>query len=513
MKKSVGMTTTRLEDCKKVGRTGIDLIAICLIAFVFAANLIRTSRVSLSEVVSYSASFLYVLFIPAVLACAYLYLKIAAKFDVKRIFITFSIAYLIAGAYWIFNTNPCIRADASLVWSAAGSFLHGDFSPLSKEGYIGMFPYQLGMATYDLILRAFSGNSKILYAANLLEVLLINRFGYKLTDELFGDETVSRLVLFLEFAFLPQFLFIMFGYGIIPGFCCLMIALYFCLRVYKGGRPKDIGLLILFSTLAALIKPNFKIGVIAMAIILVLKPTKEKKQSRRPILAAAAMMVCAFGAFGLLKAAYSAVSHTAIGEGTPIVVHIAMGTDLNNEVRAPGWYDGYTYAAYPAANYDTETAAQNAKEKIKGNISESLAEPMKAASFYWRKILSTWCEPMFQSAWSGPKGSESVTTRVLLSLYNGGKLEKLAALYAKADVVIIFAAALCFAVKRRDEFPFARALYLYFIGGFIFHFFSETKSQYVYMYVFAMLPLAAYELNRLMAYVQALRRKKKRQKT
>ena len=498
-----------LDKCKKAGSAVIDVLALVLLGLVFAANLIWTCHVSYddAEIVSYSVSPLYLVFVPVALLCVYLYAQIAARADTRKLFRIFSAAYVIAGAYLIFNTEAFIRADASSVWTAAGTFLKGFFPDLKSDGYLSMFPFQLGMVSYDMLLRLFSDNVKILYAVNLLEVLVINRLCFRITESLFGDETVSRIVVLLAFAFVPQLLFILFGYGLIPGFCCFMAALYFCIRVYKNAAAKDVLLMILFSVLASLLKPNFKIGVIAMAIVLLLKPGENGKAYLRLLITAALVLLCSFASFHLVKLSYSAVSGADIGGGTPIDVYIAMGTDLDNNVRAPGWYDGYTFSAYPDAGYDTQAAAQSAREKIKANLAESAADPARAAGFYWRKMISTWCEPMFQSAWSGPKGDGLVAKPLLQSLYTGGSAEKFIGLFSKANVVIILAASLCFVLTQRRKYPFARVLYLYFTGGFLFHLLSETKSQYVYMYIFALLPMAAYELG---VWIKLLRARLKR---
>ena len=144
-----------LDKCKKAGSAVIDIIALVLLGLVFAANLIWTCHVSYdnAEIVSYSASLRYLLFVPVVLLCVYLYAQIAARSDARRIFRIFSAAYVIAGAYLIFNTEAFIRADASSVWTAAGTFLKGFFPALKSDGYLSMFPFQLGMVTYDMLDR------------------------------------------------------------------------------------------------------------------------------------------------------------------------------------------------------------------------------------------------------------------------------------------------------------------------------------------------------------------------
>lgn len=488
-----------LNQCKKLGSVAINSIGFLLIGLVLAGNLFITTSVSYDwdEIVSYHITLRYLILIPLLLLFLHAYLKIAKRKEICQIFRFFSILYLIAGAYIIFNVTSCIRADAAYVWNAAGSFLDGDFTSLQREQYLGIFPYQLGMATYELFLRLFANNEKILYTANLLEILLINFLGYRITDLLFRDDVVTKLVIFLEFAFLPQFFFTMFGYGIVPGLCCLMAAFYFTLKLYQHWSRKRVFAICFFAALAGLNKANFKIGAIAIVLLLLLKSGLSGKQCMRQLLAGFLIIFSMVAASGLTTLAYQAISGIEISDGTPIQVNIAMGTDLNNQWKAPGWFDGYTTSAYADAGYDTDVASQRASEKIKNNLAGSVSDPSRAFSFYWRKMLSTWCDPLFQSVWSGPIFVDFEKEPILKSLYQGGIMEKCIACFSKAVVFIIFSMNLVFLLRHGKKYPFSMVLYLYFIGGFLFHLISETKSQYVYPYVFCLIPMAAYELKSL----------------
>lgn len=178
-----------------------------------------------------------------------------------------------------------------------------------------------------------------------------------------------------------------------------------------------------------------------------------------------------------------------------------MGTDLENECRGPGWFNEYNYSIYEESGRDSAKASALATEKIIENVKSTLKAPKRAILFYGKKILSMWCEPMFQSVWSGPgiDGGALVTKRALKSLYAGGTVEKLCNLLTKCLLVATYTSALCFLVRQKDGKT--QLLYLYFIGGFIFHLFWEAKSQYVYTYVFMLLPICAYELCALQSWL------------
>ncbi len=490
-----------VNNLRKICTGIVTVFAFIVVGFIFVANLAVTTHVSYDggEVVSYVNSFWWLLLVPVVALCGFLYNKIFANLNSNVICGIFSAIYLIAGLFLIFSTDYFIRNDAWSVWNTAGGILNGDYSSFEAGGYVFQFPFQLGMVSYDLVLRVIWGSERILYLANLIEVLIINFVCLRITDLIFESERVNKTAVFFEFAFLPQFFFIMFGYGIVPGFFFFIIALYLCIKLYKSENAAYSVPMIIFAVIASLVKANYKIGAMAIAIALVLKICEMKKEALKNLVIALVLLVVSLGAIHVVKFAYSAFSGVDIGEGTPISVHLAMGTDLNNDMRAPGWYDGYSSFALPDAGYDSDIADENAKAKLANNLAETVADPQRALVFYVEKAVSTWCDPLFQSVWSGPinfgGGDYSVSNPVLVSIYDGGIAEQVLSLFCKVIVLAILGLSLCFLITERKKFPATVVFYLWIVGGFLFHLISETKSQYVYMYIFALIPTAAYELN------------------
>ena len=108
-----------------------------------------------------------------------------------------------------------------------------------------------------------------------------------------------------------------------------------------------------------------------------------------------------------------------------------------------------------------------------------------------------WCDPLFQSIWIGPieNTKDDVHSTFFLSLYERGIVNRSINRYMKCFVIIIFLSACYFRYKYRQNN--SDLLYLYFWGGFVFHIFWEGKSQYIYPYVFVLLPGCAYVLSKL----------------
>ena len=260
--------------------------AVCILLIVLMGNAAITAHVSYdgAEIVSYAFGAWYLLALPFVLGAILLAARLSERFSEKEIFRLLAVVYILASFYFILNTNDHIRADAWSVYNAAWQMLNGDFTALQKDQYIGINPHQIGLMLYDMLVIKFSKNEEMLYFMNALEVLIINWYGYKITDKCFGNAQINRMVLLLEFLFLPQFFFILFGYGIIPGFCCFTIAAYHAICIYEGEPLKKHSVwMLLFAVLASLLKKNYCIGAMAIGIVLVLQfvrgggGTKEKR--------------------------------------------------------------------------------------------------------------------------------------------------------------------------------------------------------------------------------------------
>ena len=190
-----------------------------------------------------------------------------------------------------------------------------------------------------------------------------------------------------------------------------------------------------------------------------------------------------------------------------------MGTDIDNRKRGPGWYDASCYNIYIDSDSQPDIAAAIGMDKMRQNIQKMAEDPARTITFFWHKMVSTWCDPLYQSIWSGPMQTESQTTYtpLLLSLYGDGKAEDFADMCAKFVSLLLYSGVCAFLFLGGRKERGWELVFLYFIGGVLFHLFWETKSQYVYPYVFCLIPFSAFGLWRLMRLAE--KRLKKPEKT
>ena len=188
----------------------IYVFAFCILLIILVGNAAVTAHVSYdgAEIVSYTFGLRYLLLLPLELGGVLLAARFLKRFSVREIFRLLAGGYILASFYFILNTENHIRADAAAVYNAAWQMLSGSFEVLQKDQYIGTYPHQIGLMLYDMLVVKFSGNEKALYFLNAIEILIINWYGYRITDRCFENTQVDRMVLLLEFLFIPQFFFV-----------------------------------------------------------------------------------------------------------------------------------------------------------------------------------------------------------------------------------------------------------------------------------------------------------------
>lgn len=489
----------------------LQIISLLTVGLVFILNFLYTATVSsdAKEIVTIKAHTLksvgFVLLI-GIFLLALTFLKgFLEKIKEKHIFFALSIVYVVAGIYLIGNVDHILRADALFVSRAANNLLSGDsLAALQKGGYIYQYPHQVGLMLYDMILYVFCRYTAINFIANLGFVFGINYLIYKITDLLFENRLINNLSIILSFAFLPQFFFILFAYGNIPGLFFMVFAFYHTLRFCKNHSVLNLVLMALGACLAVTLRKNFLIGVVAIAIYLCLEMLK--KFSAKRVIA----LVCVFiGLIVPLKILPQAFVKDA--SGMPSTLWIAMGTDIDNNKRGPGWYDESNNTIFMQSGYDSEIAHNMGVEKIKQNLEKIVNEPLKAGKFFVKKTVSQWCNPLYQSLWSGPleESRQYTHTRLLKSLYTGGTAEKALSDMMKIYMLAFFGFALYFVIKYHKQYSGWELFFMVFIGGFIFHIIWEGKSQYVYPYFFSLMPFVAFSAANILIKCNALIKIKK----
>lgn len=490
-------------------KDGLLLISGIVVGCLFLLNFLVTSTVARnsSEATALScvwpenililAGLLLIFFLLAITAAEWL-----ENVCVGKVFLCMTVIYLVAGSFLILNIEPAFRADAATVRSIGIEVSRGQYSQLQVGGYMSRYPHQLGLMLWDMLIYRISPNGSANMLINLCLVIGTNYVIYQMANQLFHSNAVNFFTVFLSFAFLPQLFFIGHAYGSVPGLFFMVLAFYHAIRFMKTYSWRYAFLTAVFAAVAAALKQNYAIGVISICIFMVLQFLQSK---RKKALLALLLIIAFFPLPGfMIKSYFSTKAGVDLDRGTPAVLWIAMGTDIDNTSPGPGWYNGYNYATYDAAHFDPEEAGKMGKQTLAENFEKIKDNPGRAVRFFTQKIATQWCDPEYQALWLGPlpDTGQAIYHDGLKELYAGRNGYSFLLICFRVVSLCIWALSLLYIVFYGRKHSGWEMFYMYTIGGFLFHLFWEAKSQYVYTYVLLLIPFSAFILTKCIGYMR-----------
>ena len=496
-----------LKSLYRISNGMIYTISFVILAILTMTNLrFSTYVMNIKEHISIRDTNLFMpaVFLIGIMVLFYVLFKYSDRIDERKLFLIFTIVYLLAGIYVIVNINSVLRYDALSVHKASVAMHHGNFSTMNKGHYTYRYPHQIGFLIYEYILGFISHDAKLLFGINLAAIFGINYFVYKITKEIFDDQhKVNLTAITLSFLFLPQFFFLTFAYGLIPGFFLLTAGVYNLLAAVRTKEHKYKILSSIFLTMAVLMKKNFIIALAACLCYLLLQYFKENNKNYLKFMVLLIVMFVA-GKM-VMTTGFEAATGKKVSKGVPSILWVAMGTDPDNHVRSGGWYNRKYIDVYVNKHYDREKAARQGEKMVSGYMEHYRRHPQKAYKFFSRKLITTWTDPLYESVFSGPKAEagQHVKTKQLHRLFNDEKYDTFLYIGMKAYIIFLLAAVWIFGMRYLKEYDKAALGLIFLIGGFLFHLFWETKGQYVYPYIFMQIPAAAYAVTRFYERISA----------
>ena len=428
------------------------------------------------------------------------------RLQTKFIFTIGTIFYLTLGFYIVFHQNDMLRHDALQVLVAAKSLNKSDYSSLQPlVGYLFKYTHQIGLVSLERLLLMLLGseNVKGLFIINLILSICDNFLLYRITDLVFKNSQVSKLSMVMAFLFLPHIFFILFVYGINYGLFLVLLSLFFLIKFINDKKWGNFAGTLIPLVLAVIIRSNYIIMAMTIFIILILDFLRTK--SWKNILLAILPFILISLLNGLLVNSYEKASKISEIDGEPKIAWVAMGLDDNPTYnRLPGWYDAYVENVYTKYNGNEDKITNDSKKLINSRLNTFLKNPGYTINFFKNKFISTWTDSLFQSVWSGPNSSmpvegQSVNGKLMSSIYRGGIAYKILYYYSSVILIIIYIGAMISMLismrNMRTSNLFILVFTIYLTGGVLFHLIWETKSQYVYPYVYLLLPLTAYGIN------------------
>lgn len=387
----------------------------------------------------------------------------------------------------VFSTKIYPTSDPLKLQFIAEQMLQGNFQAFEKGEYMYRYPFQSGyLLLIYYVIRSFGDNGYlIMQLINVAADIIICYSTYKITELIWEKASVGILI--AEIIFLPLRFNVLYVYGNMLGYSAAILAVYLELKYFK--EKKNIyGLLSAVSiTFGIIWKSNALIFLCGM-ILFALYQMICKRESVRGILFIGITICIYLLGNKMISYKMAAMTGEPLSKGMPKTAWVVMG--LTDSEIAPGFYDGTSVELYEENDCDYVRTNRAAVEIIKEYMKGFINDWESGLDFFGRKTASQWNEPTFQALVGKNPSAESGEWFYKLTHDKGS--------YIFMDIMNIFQTwvyfGCCLHVLIRWKKCSIEELLLpvIIIGGFVFQLFWESKSQYIMIYFFLMVPYAAY---------------------
>ncbi|MGN0406831.1 MAG: glycosyltransferase family 39 protein [Bacteroides sp.] len=386
--------------------------------------------------------------------------------------------------WWIAVTQYEPLADQMRCMQCAEELLKGNYEAWNT-GYMSVYPFQNGMVFFDALLIVLFGDKAFVafQYVNVLFFIIAVIAVYVTCGFLFRKERSIFILLSLAF-FYPFAIYVVFCYGTMIGFSLAAVAVMFLFRYFDNRRLKYLVLCGISITLSLIMKSNYAIVLVGIALYLLFDAVVAKKIKNM----AGLLIIIAiyFAGSKGMNAAVEAVTNQPVAQGIPKIAWVAMG--LNDSANAPGWWDGYNSYVYEKNNRDTKATTDECIKYI--NNRRELILEKGFAKFFYRKITSQWNNPTWECFVLQERESNTPKRAV-----KDAVLEENNQIYKDImnvmQTLINFGAVL-YIIKKWKNFKSLSVYELFnavlMIGAFVFFTIWEAKSQYVAPYYFLIIP-------------------------
>lgn len=492
----------------------VKVILALILAILTITSMLVTCSVDWDEVVSYAPDRIYKHILFAIVLSAVLVLcrhirnllrgnwlekvfrDLTVNLDFNKVVIAL---HFVLGIFWVIATQVQTDADQYYCAEIASRqmFADYDFSDYMPGGYMYNYPYQTGLVlVMVLVFRLFGSMNYLAFQmCNVFAMLLFDISVTKITEYI-GSPAAKKISSAMLFLFWPILFYTVFVYGNLLGLAFGTTALFFEYRYLKKRRLRDIVISSVMIGLAAMMKTNYLIFLVAMLIFLVLDFIMTYR--KRTIFYAVLAVICyVLGTTGPV-ALVSMQSGLDVGSGVPKIAFISMG--LRESALAPGWWDDYYHEnLYVDSGYNGQLASEMAKEDIGERLEKFKEDPGYTADFFYKKMVSQWCDPTFEGFWISRYDKGVTISGIVDNILNRdlrGWITEFLDLY---QTFIYWTALLFVILNRKNNNVFLWLPGTAVIGGFLFHMIWEAKGQYTLSYFVLLIPYSA------IAAVQAIK--------
>lgn len=403
------------------------------------------------------------------------------------------VLWVVAAVFWVWGTQMQPHIDFEMVSASAMEFAQNDFSIFDEDNYYHDCTYQLGITLMiEGIARLFPFADLVLLTQIInvglvmLSVVVINSF----SKELGISQKQQTATFLLYLLFLPMLLFCTYVYGTLPMMLMVVCAYlsyvrYIKYKKYWYGISCSVCL-----GIAAVLKPNAMIALAALCIVALLQALY--KRDAHALLYVAMGAVLAIIVPRVVTWSYETRSGVEFRADMTMLSRLVMG--LQDARMGPGWYNGYI-AKFASHVMPAEEARRINIQDLILRLKEFADDPAMFIRFMSGKCSSMWLEPTYSTLWNG---SYSVKTGpynglAIMLCREGMPLRELIEKYMdvfQQSMYVLICIGTGVQMKKRCE-PVHILLPVLVLGGFFYHMLFEAKSQYIFVYAFFLMPMAA----------------------
>ncbi len=427
--------------------------------------------------------------IGSIILILFLWLFSKNKINKRYLIIGLLVLYAILSFKWINYNNIVPVDDSKEVNNAAISIVNNGFQSLRNNAYIEKYPHQLGMIlSFSLIYKIFSTtNYELIQYLNVVANLL-TIYGLYLIINLICQKKEKKFVSIIYFTliltFVPLALLSTFVYGDYIGLALAVYAIYFIIKYQKNNNWWNLFLSGILLSFSYIIKSNYLIFILAIAIYMFLNILKNKKKYLINSILFIIYLTIAILPNTLIKTIGVNILNYRQEEALHNITYICMG--MYESSREAGWYGYVMNDAWE----NTPSSDIKYKKLIKSRVKYLIKHPLYSINFYSRKMVSGWINPYFQSIWY----NVSIENKDLKmnNIFNSRKY-KYVGIYLKTLIFIIFGGSLFYLITFRKKLNNeVILLYVIFLGGFAFHTIWEMKARYTLPYIVILMPVASF---------------------
>lgn len=409
---------------------------------------------------------------------------------------------------WVWSTRFSPFGDAAWLHDAADKYVERNYDAF-KNGwfnYLDMYPFQARtLLIFSFIDSIFGGYKLMVYETlNCVFTVVMVASLSDISRFMGADRATSVIVILISGLWLPTILYNSFVYGNVPGLSLAVLSLDLWLHYFKRSRLITIVLSVLVLALSVCFKSNFLIVALAMIVYSVFKGFSDKK-TVKSLSAYLLLIVVILVVMVIPKKIITVRSGEPLNEGMSMIGCIDMG--LSESTAGPGWYTDDDKYAYQAADFKKAGHESICREDIKRRLDYFKSNKNAAIDFFIRKTASQWNEPTYGSFWI-LRASEK-ESNVLISTFSSYRVYVKAVSILDIFQLLIILGCVFFILAFREKEKTLEALLLpmIFIGMFLFHIVWEAKSQYAFLGIMFMLPVAVMGYTNLPEFIKGIGKK------